>query len=168
MANRYKLSYLLIALAALVMCSLATACKRPTVPSDVDLMKVFRDNHKEYEDTVKAVMAEGNQKFIVTRGKSVTYQGGDKPPVSDKTRFACQQVMNRTFCLATRKDGGMIQFIFFEDNTIDHFRSKSIIYDSNDFKDPIWVPKSNNDTNLRYVPIETNWTLEYRYDKRKP
>jgi hypothetical protein len=173
MANQSKLFYLLSALAAFVISGPLTACKQTIVPSDQDMIKAFQDNrggdeqHRStgYLEVAQDMLAEGNQKFEVLRGKGVTYQGSDKPPVSDKTRAACQQVMGRTFCLGVKRDAGTVQFIFFEDNTFDSFRSKAIIYDKDDFKDPIWSTKASDAANARYVAIEPHWKLEYKYVK---
>jgi len=183
MAKKHKLSYLLTAWTALAVSALLSSCKPVVVPTDSDMLKSYQNNYKDFAGVVGRVMAEENQKFSVIRGQSVTYQGSDKPPVSNKTLTACQQLMGRTFCLATRRNGGTIQFVFYEDNGTDAFRSKSLIYDRDGFKDPIWKAKTSDTTSLRYAPVQPPtdlsrvpdkgppqqlWTLEYRYERHKP
>jgi hypothetical protein len=166
MANQHRLSTLLIGLAALVITCPLTACKQPSVPTDQDIIKAYQDNKTEYGSVVKQLMAEANQKFIVSRAKSVTFEGSDKTPVSDATSAASEQIMRRTFCLGSRRNGGLAQFVFFENNAPDNFRSKSLLYDTNDFADPIWSVKGTDTNNARYVWIEPHWRVEYKYEKK--
>lgn len=178
MAKQYKLSYLLIMLAAIVVTGLATGCKPVSVPVDNDLTVAFHNNYREYATLVEMIMAEGNQKFSMDRGRPVVYQGSDNPKVDPKTIAICQQLMNRTFGMSTRRLGGTIQFVYFEDNSPGSFRSKSVIYDKDSFKDPVWKVKSSS---RRYAdlwpppgaaaapsPIEAgghHWKIEYVFDK---
>jgi hypothetical protein len=166
MTKKHRLSFLLIGPLLLVMVGFLAACKAPEVPTDQDIIKAYQDNHKEFGEVVEKMMAEPNKKFAVGRDRSVTYQAGDKPPISDKTSSACQQIMRRTFCLSARRHDGLAQFVFFEDNNSDVFRSKSLLYDGADFSAPVWSAKSTDTLSLRYTPVEPNWRVEYRYEKK--
>jgi len=168
MANQSKLPYLLAAFTALAASGLTSACQQPVVPSDADLTKTYMDNRAEYGRVAEQLMAEGNQKFSVARRRAVSYQGDAKPPVKDATIVACQQMMGRTFCLEMRRVGGTAYFIYYENQGPDFFRRKSVVYDKDNFQDPVWTPKTSDTSNLRYVPIDPNWRIEYKYDKRSP
>lgn len=168
MANSRKLSYVLIAGATMFAALATVGCKPPIVPDDDSIIKTYRDNRKSYDEVAEILLKEANQKFSVDRNGNVKYFGTDKPEVSLKARRACQQIMSRTFCLLIRRDGVLINFIFFEDLTRDHFRRKALIFDKDDFKGPVWQSKTGENFNVRFVPIEPQWQMEYKYEQLKP
>jgi len=167
MANNRKLSFLLVLCTAFFAVCLTCGCKTAVVPPDDSIVKTFRDNRRAYTDLAKLIMTEGNSKFEVDRNGNIKYVDSQKPEIGAQTRLACRQVMGRTFCLAVRRDATVIYFIFFEDLTRDHFRRKALVYDTDDFKGPDWTSKVGDSFNRRFVPIQPQWQLEYKYEELK-
>jgi|GEM_PF-4367628 len=167
MANYPKLSHLLILCTAIFAVCVTSGCKTAVVPPDESLIKSFRDNRLSYTELAKRIMAESNEKFEVDRSGGVKYVAARVPELSEATRRACQQIMSRTFCLAVRRDATVVYFVFFEDLTKEHFRRKALIYDKDGFKAPVWSSKVGDNFNQRFVPIEPQWQLEYKYEELK-
>jgi hypothetical protein len=163
MTKKHRLSYLFICLACFTVVGALSACKRTTVPTDTEISKAFMDNKKSFGDLMTALTAEGNLKYIIGRSGSVSYQGSNQPAVSGKTIELAQQIMRRTACVGAQRDGDIAKFIFFEDNSGEYFRCKSLLYDPKEFIQPVLAPAPVTDPNSRATEIEPHWRVEYKF-----
>jgi hypothetical protein len=165
---------------ALCLCILAgtllSGCAPEVIPSDNEVIKLYLDNHSEFERVTKLVLAEGNQDYRVLRHGGATYGASSNPAVSQAAINGCHQIMARTFCVAVMRKAGTVYYLFHEHDGRDFFRSKALLYNTDYFKDLVWTPKGDKASSLRYAPvglpgtsgIEPNdhWKIEYRYEKR--